>query len=429
MTTLSDLTKVQLENGLTVLLKEVKTAPIVSFWMWYRVGSRNEPTGKTGASHWVEHMQFKGTEAFPGDAVEKMVSRTGGNWNAMTSFDWTTYYETLPADQVRLALEIEADRMVNSLYEPEEVESERTVIISERQGSENEPMFLLDEEVTAAAFRVHPYHHEVLGDQIDVETMTRDDLYGHYQTYYAPNNAIAVLVGDFDSDDVLAQIKEIYGSIPAQDTPRPFVRPEPPQRGERRVMLEGDGESSYMVVSYHGPDSRDPDFFPMLVLTSALTGAKSMGSGGTSNRTSRLYKALVLNELAAFMGGSFFATIDPYLYSISVMSRPGVALSEIEAALDAEIARLADEPLTDYEFEKVMKQSKAAFAFSAESASNLGFWYGYAEILDDYTWFTDYLTKLEQVTIADVQRVAQKYLVNSNRVVGHYVPKAALEVA
>ncbi len=425
MTTLSDITKVQLENGLTVLLKEVKTAPIVSFWMWYRVGSRNEPTGKTGVSHWVEHMQFKGTEAFPGDAVEKMVSRTGGNWNAMTSFDWTTYYETLPADQVRLALEIEADRMVNSLYEPEEVESERTVIISERQGSENEPMFLLDEEVTAAAFRVHPYHHEVLGDQIDIETMSRDDLYGHYKTFYAPNNAIAVLAGDFDTEDVLAQIKEIYGDIPPSELPRPFVRPEPPQRGERRVMLEGDGESSYMVASYHGPAANDPDYFPMLVLTSALSGARMMG-GSSSNRTSRLYKALVLEELAAFMSGSFFATIDPYLYSVSVMARPGVTLGEIETALDAEIARLADEPLTEKEFEKVRKQAKAAFAFSAESVSNLGFWYGYSEILDDYTWFTDYISKLEQVTIEDVQRVAKKYLVNSNRTVGHYVPKSQL---
>ena len=167
-------TKTRLRNGLTVILKTVHTVPIVSFWVWYRVGSRHEHTGRTGSSHWVEHMQFKGTEAFPADSVEQAVSRVGGVWNAMTCVDWTAYFETMPADQIDLALQLEADRMTNSRFTEKDVESERTVIISERQGSENQPTILLSEEVQAAAFRVHPYHHEVLGDQVDIETMTRD---------------------------------------------------------------------------------------------------------------------------------------------------------------------------------------------------------------------------------------------------------------
>ena len=196
--------KTRLANGLTVLLREMHTAPVVSFWVWYRVGSRNERTGRTGASHWVEHMLFKGTPRFPADALERSVSRTGGVWNAMTSMDWTTYYETMPSSDIDLALRLEADRMRNSSFKPADVDSERTVIISERQGAENSPMFLLGEELQAAAFRVHPYHHEVLGDQTDIQNMQRADLYEHYREHYVPNNAIVVAVGDFRAPQMLA---------------------------------------------------------------------------------------------------------------------------------------------------------------------------------------------------------------------------------
>ena len=191
------LTQTTLANGLQVRLKEIHTAPLISHWVWYRVGSKDEPTGKTGLSHWVEHMQFKGTPQFPASVLDKAIAREGGQWNAFTHFDWTTYYETLPAAKIDLALRLEADRMVNSEFAPEEVASERTVIISEREGSENEPLFLLGEALQHAAFRVHPYHHEVIGDMADLHSLTRADLYQHYRTYYIPNNAVLTMAGDF----------------------------------------------------------------------------------------------------------------------------------------------------------------------------------------------------------------------------------------
>ena len=175
------ITQTTLSNGMQVLLKEIHTAPLVSSWVWYRVGSRDEVNGRTGISHWVEHMQFKGTPQFPANVLDKAISREGGLWNAFTYLDWTTYFETMPADKIELGLRLEADRMVNSLFDEDEVASERTVVISEREGNENEPRFQLGEAVQGAAFRVHAYHHEVIGDLADLHSMTRDDLHTHYK--------------------------------------------------------------------------------------------------------------------------------------------------------------------------------------------------------------------------------------------------------
>jgi zinc protease len=203
----NSLTQVTLANGLKVLLKEIHTAPIISSWLWYRVGSKDEVPGRTGISHWVEHMQFKGTPQFPANILDKAVSREGGSWNAFTYMDWTAYFETMPADKIDLALRLESDRMANSQFDASEVASERTVIISEREGSENEPLFQLGEAVQHAAFRIHPYHHEVIGDMADLHTMTRDDLYNHYRSYFVPNNAVLAVAGDFETDKMLARIK------------------------------------------------------------------------------------------------------------------------------------------------------------------------------------------------------------------------------
>ena len=176
---MKNVTQVELKNGMKIMLREIRTAPIISSWVWYKVGSRDEPTGKTGISHWTEHMMFKGTKKFPGSMLDKAISREGGRWNASTSRDSTRYYETMPAAKIDLALRLESDRMTKSIFNTKEVASERTVIISEREGSENEPMFLLGEAVQHASFRVHPYHHEIIGDMADLRTITRDDLYNH----------------------------------------------------------------------------------------------------------------------------------------------------------------------------------------------------------------------------------------------------------
>src|SRR5512141_138768 len=252
------LTQVTLSNGLKLLLKEIHTAPIISSWLWYRVGSRDEVPGHTGVSHWVEHMQFKGTEQFPATLLDKAISREGGTWNAFTYIDWTAYFETMPADKIDLALRLEADRMVNSRFDPNEVSSERTVIISEREGNENEPLFRLGEVIQQTAFRIHPYHHEVIGDMADLRSMRRDDLYNHYRAFYVPNNATMALAGDFDTQPMLTRIKELFEQIPTGLEPARPARPELPQNGEVRLSVEGPGATTYVQVSYRFPAASHP---------------------------------------------------------------------------------------------------------------------------------------------------------------------------
>ncbi len=417
--------KTVLDNGLTVLLREMHHAPIASFWMWYRVGSRNERAGITGISHWVEHMLFKGTPTFPQGEFDKAIAREGGMFNGMTWIDFTTYFETLPADRIDLALRVEADRMVNAVFDPEETELERTVIISERQGNENNPGFLLGEALQAAAFQAHSYHHSVIGWQCDLETMTREQLYEHYRVYYAPNNAVLALAGDFDAEAMLARIQELFGSIPPGPHTPPVTVKEPPQRGERRVIVEGPGTTSYLEVSYHAPAATDPDYYPMVILGTILGGAKGMSlwGGGTTNRSSRLYQALVETELASDADCALTSTIDPYLFSFSATVREGRTLAEVEDAMLEEIQRVIDEPVSEAELAKAIKQTRAQFAYSSESVTDQGYWLGFSELIADVGWFENFLERVSVVTVADVQRVAQQYFRPARRNVGWYTPQ------
>jgi zinc protease len=418
------ITRCQLSNGLMVLLKEIHTSPIISQWIWYRAGSRDETPGKTGVSHWCEHMLFKGTKQFTSGELDRLISRYGGYWNAFTFMDWTTYFETMPADTIDLALRLEADRMVNSLFKPDEVASERKVIISERQGEENEPLFRLSEEVHAAAFRVHPYHHEIVGDLADLQVIHREDLYGHYRTYYQPNNAILTLAGDFESQAMLERIQDLYGGLQAgPDVPR-LNRPEPRQTGERRVTVEGPGETIFIQVSYRAPAGSDLDFFPYTVLDSLLTGPSNLNmfGGGISNKTSRLYQALVETELAVSVYGGLSATIDPYLYTINIIVHPSSTAERCLAAMEGEIARLQDTPPASEDLARAVKQARAIFAYGSESISNQGFWLGFAEMFANYDWFLDYVDRLAAVKPEDVQRIAQTWLRPQLRTLGIYLP-------
>jgi zinc protease len=412
-------TQATLGNGMKVLLKEIHTAPLISSWIWYRVGSRDEATGKTGISHWTEHMQFKGTPQFPGTVLDKIISREGGRWNASTSLDTTKYYITLPADKIDLALRLEADRMVNSLFDEKEVASERTVIISEREGNENDPLFKLGETVQQTAFRVHSYHHEVIGDMADLRSLTRDDLYDHYRTYYVPNNAVLSIAGDFDAKSMLARIRELFEPIPARKDPARLARPEPEQKGEVRLSVEGPGQTTYIQVAYRFPNATHPDYFPLAVLDSLLAGAN-----GLSYKTSRLYRALIDNQYAVDMSGWAEPTIDPYLYRITMTLHPKRRPEEILAVLDTEIEKIQEKPVPKNEIGRAIKQARAVFAYSSENISNQAFWMGYTEMFASYRWFLTYLDNLARVTPKDVQRVAREYFKPQTRVIGTYIPVA-----
>ncbi len=430
---MSNLLRTKLGNGLTVMIRESHTAPVASFWIWYRVGSRNEHLGITGASHWVEHMLFKGTTRWPPGKLDQAISREGGYYNGGTQRDFTIYYETLPVRKISLAMDIEADRMSHAVFDADDVASERTVIISERQGNENSPLFRLMEEISSVAYRVHPYGHETIGYLCDLKTMTRDDLYQHYHTYYQPNNALIAIAGDFNAGEIERVIERYFGGITKGPEISEITAEEPPQRGERRVVVEGAGGTDYLMTAYHVPEAQHADFFPLTLLDAILAGGSGflVGRGQLTNHTSRLYRTLVdadtgAQDLAVDVSGSLSPTIDPYLYRITVVTPPNTngkanRLQPVEDTLQAEIERMQETLVTTEELEKARRQARALFAYSSESITQQAFWLGFSEMFANYGWFMQYLDKLEAVTAEDIQRVAQTYLRPQNRTTGLYL--------
>ena len=415
-----------LGNGLTVITREVHDAPVATFWTWYRVGSRNEVPGITGISHWVEHMMFKGTANLGKGEIFRSVSKNGGTLNGFTWIDYTTYFETLPSNRLDLAIQIEADRMSNSTFSPEEVESERTVIISEREGDENFPTSHLDEEVTAAAFKAHPYGHPVIGWKSDLQAMTRQELYDYYRTHYVPNNAVVVAVGDFSTDQLLKKIEQQFGDIPRGPNVQLVRSREPRQEGERKVVVRRPGPAEYFMVVYHAPAADHPDVFPLLVLDAILSGAKPMGlySGHDTamGRSSRLYRALVDTGLCTGAGSSFGLTQDPYLFGISASLQPQAGLPEVERIVFDEIDRLAASGIQPDEVEKAINQVRAQFVYASEGVTNQAYWLGDLEMVARYQLLDEFVERVAAVTPADVQRVAQTYLTRSNRTIGWFEP-------
>jgi zinc protease len=420
----------KLSNGLKVHLKEIHTAPIISHWIWYRVGSRDEVSGKTGISHWVEHMQFKGTPQYPGSVMDKAMSREGGFWNAFTFLDWTAYFQVLPENKIDLALRLEADRMVNSVFDIDEVESERMVILSEREGNENSPLFRLGKAVQRAAFDVHPYQHEIIGLAEDIKQITRDDLYNHYRDYYVPNNALLSVAGNFKTTDMLDRIAELYCDVELGKKPRRPARPEPETKDERRIEVTGPGGTCFLQLAYRSPAASILEFHVMTVIDSLLTGPTGLnmfGGGGISNKTSRLYRALVEKEYAVGVNGGLQATIDPFLYTITVAVHPDQSFESALIEIDNQVHELQNKLVRGDEIKRAIKQARALFAYGSENITNQAFWLGYADMFADYNWFKDYVDNLETTTPEDIQRVARSILRPSNRVVGVYLPTGAEE--
>jgi zinc protease len=424
---LKQMTHTRCDNGLKVLVQEEHTAPLASVWCWYAVGSKDERPGLTGASHWCEHMNFKGTTNIPRDQVKGIIEQYGGSWNVYTWIDQTTYLETATRDALDRMLFIEAERMGNCLYHPDDCESERTVIMSELQGGENDPDQLLDQEVTATAFKAHTYRHPTIGWMSDLQTMSREDLFGYYRRYYVPNNATLVIVGDVDTDDVLRRVDHHFGRMPAgPEIPR-VKTVEPEQTGERRVTIRREGTTAYLKMAYHAPGVSDPQFFPLLILDAALTGAKGLNLWASfrvppPQRSTRLYRALVEQGLASYVSGSLLPTAQPFLFTVSATATDGASLASVEARLLEELDRVRREGITEGELAKAKAQLHARLVFDGDSVTNIAHQLGYFETIANVGVITSAPASIAAVTLDEVAAAARLVLAESNRTVGWFDP-------
>lgn len=411
-----DVRDITLKNGLRVLFLEDHRTDTVTFQVWYRVGSRNEHFGITGISHLLEHMMFRGTKRYgPGD-FWGIVQRNGGDNNAFTTKDFTTYFENIASDKVDILIDLESDRMTNVLLDPELFLIERNVVTEERRlRTEDDPFSDLLEQVNAIAFKAHPYHFPVIGFMSDLEQITRDDVYECYKTYYVPNNAILVVVGDFKTEELLPKIKSSFGQIESGEPPPKVRSNEPPQRGERRLNLRRSAELPFVVAGYHTPNFSHPDSFALDVLSTALTNGNS----------SSLYRSLVYDkQLALYIGGDYSRlSIDPDLIYFYAQVMPGKSPSEVENAIYEEIDKIKKEPISQYELEKAKNQIESSFVFSQDSLFGKAFLLGQYEILGNWKMLKNYISGIRAVTAEDIMEVANKYLNKENRTVGVLIPE------
>ncbi len=405
------ITEEVLPNGLKVLLIEAPKAPVVSVQVWYRVGTRNEVPGLTGLSHMLEHMMFKGTPTVPIKMFDRLIQKAGGTDNAFTYQDATAYYEDLSADHLELALRLEADRMRNLLFDEKEFQSERDVVAEERRlRQEDDPIAALYEVVHPAAFSAHPYANPVIGWMHDIKDMRLEDLKQHYKTYYAPNNAVLVVAGAMRPAEALPLVRQYFGVLPRGADPPPVRATRPPQQGERRVYLRKEAQLPYVVLAYPVPNARDADSLALDLLETILSGGRS----------SRLHRSLVYEKQLALSAGAYNdrLSVDPNLFTVYASPLPGKTAEEVEKALGAEIERVKREPVSDQELEKAKNQNEADFVMGQDSVFNLGRTVITMDLSTTWKDFYRYIPEIRAVTAADVQRVAQKYLVPDQRTVG-----------
>ena len=405
-----------LSNGMKVLLVEVPKAPVATVQVWYKVGSRNEVMGRAGLSHMLEHMMFKGTAKYPKGTFSRVVRKNGGVDNAFTSQDFTAYFENLAADRVELALEMEADRMQGLLLDNAEFQTEREVVKEERRlRTEDDPQGALVEALFAQAFFSHPYHWPVIGWFADLDAMSLDDLQRHYDTFYSPNNATLIVVGDIKAEALLPTIKRLFEPIPKGPTPKQTLPPEPDQRGERRFLLKREAQVPFVMMGFRVPNYASDDSYALDVLESILSRGKS----------SRLYQSLVYDQKNSLAVGAEYSLMqtDPSLFYFYALVSPGQKVEAVEESLHREIARLQHEPPTDLELQRAKNQVEAAQVFEQDSNFRNAMLLGQAETVGaGWRRVDQFLERIRAVTAKDVQRVAKQYLTEDNLTVGILIP-------
>jgi len=421
-----DVRKTVLDNGLTVLTKEVHTAPVVTVQVWYKIGSRNEAPGVNGIAHQLEHMMFKGTKERP-IQFGRLFSALGSASNAFTSYDETAYFGTVEREKLKALLVLEADRMENALIEPPQLDKEKRVVISELQGYENSPSYRLSRAVMREAFPTQPYGLPVGGTKADVQKFTVEQVRDYYSKYYSPDNATLILVGDFKTEPTLTAVKEIFGKVPSrklnveklkvegsEDNIQPSnIQPATLQEQRTPIILREEGSANFLQEVYPLPAVNHPDVPALDLMDYVLTGG----------RNSRLYQALVESGIASNLSGGAVNLIGAGWYELSATAAPGQKLENIDQALTSELAKLRDKGVTEEELNRAKTQLIANVILGNRDITSQATQLGYDELIaGDYRYTDRYLAAVQKVSIADVQRVAQTYLTPTNRTVGFFEP-------
>ena len=405
-------------NGLKVLLLENHKAPLVTFQVWYRVGSRNEEWGKTGLSHMLEHMMFKGTKTVKPEEFSRIIQENGGNDNAFTSADFTAYFENISSDRVDIPIWLESDRMQNLILREKDFDTERMVVMEERRlRTDDSPQAYLWEQLEAAAFQLQPYHWPTIGWMEDIRRFTLKDVKDHHQVYYHPANAFVVVVGDFKKEDLLPRLRQAFGAIPKGPIPDQRRDQEEPQHGERRILVKKEAQLPTLLIGYHVPNLADHDCYALEVLAAVLSGGKS----------SRFYRGLVQEKQLALSADTDYSlnSHDPGLFYLSVEVFPGKKTGDVENALDREIERLQKEAVGAHELEKAKNRLEADFIYAQDSLFYQAMLLAQYEIAGGWRLADDYIQSVRKVTAQDIMMVAKKYLTDDNRTVGVLVPLPA----
>ncbi|HSC29853.1 MAG TPA: pitrilysin family protein [Vicinamibacterales bacterium] len=414
-----DYTMTTLPNGLKVVFLEDHSTPIVQAEIWYHVGSKNEKKGRTGFAHLFEHMMFKGSKNVEPEGHPSWISSIGGQSNAYTNEDATVFWQTVPAQYLPLVLWLEADRMASLRIDEKVFETEREVVKEERRMRiENQPFGRLNEIVYDQAFTVHPYKHPTIGSMADLEAASIEDVREFFRTYYVPENATLVLVGDFDTKEALGLVNQYLGRIPKSERPVPRDIPkEPPQTKERRVRLEENWPLPAVVVAHHITYDGHPDSYPLHIASKVLSDGQS----------SRIYRRLVYEKqlaLAAFGGGNIIE--DPNLFFAVAIVQPGKSPEEAIDALIAELDRLKAEPISAAELQQAKNQFARDYILGRESNKDKAMHLGHAAVIhDDITTADGEFDIFMRMTEADVQRVARTYFTPENRLVLTIMPKGS----
>jgi zinc protease len=406
-----------LANGLKIVVWPDHNIPNIALYNWVRVGSRNEGTGTTGLAHFFEHMMFNGTTGHGQGEFDRLLEAQGGSNNAFTSQDVTVYQDWFPRTALELVFELESDRIANLAFDPEVVENERKVVYSERRlRVEDSNAALLDEQVQATAFIAHPYRIPTIGWPSDIQSWTMADLQHFYRTYYAPNNCTLILVGDVEPDEAFELARSSFGPIPGREAPPPVSTVEPPQHGERRLVLDRPGQNPLVQYAYHAISAADPRQPALNILQTILFGGDA----------SRLHRSLVEEqELAVAIGGGWPEGFDPSVFSIQATLREGSAPEALQEALDAQLARLVRDGVTDVELRRAKNLVAADFWRGVSTIDGKARLLGeYAIMHGDHRLLFSAPGAYEGVQRAQVEEIARAVFNPERRTVGVLRPTA-----